>query len=35
MIERNFELTASDVKKFREDGYLILRNFFSDKNRIS
>jgi len=31
MIDRKFELTSLDVDKFKEDGYLVLRNFFSER----
>jgi len=31
MINESFKLTSSDVEKFKENGYLVLRNFFSNK----
>jgi len=31
MIDKKFELTSSDVDKFKEDGYLVLRNIFSER----
>ena len=31
MIDRKFEITSSDVDKFKEDGFLVLRNFFTEK----